>query len=728
VAERPTNLPAQLIPLIGREADVAEIKTLSKKHRVLSIVGAGGIGKTSIALRVGADVLPEFEDGVWLVELAALTSGSEVSTAIAGAFGIASASGTLLDAVISYLKNKTALLIVDNCEHLAGAVATDLSTMLRACPGVCLISTTREPLGIPGECVYRLPSLSLPADDLRSADEISSYGSVALFTERARMHAPGFVVTDANAPVVAQICRRLDGIALAIELAASRLRVLPVEQLEQRLDERFRILTGGSRAALPRQQTMRALIDWSYDLLSDMERTLFSRLAMFAAGCTLGAALEVCADEKLQAWELLDFLTSLVDKSLVVFEPTLGEGRYRLLESTREYATERLNQSGERELVAARHAKYYRALADVSDKKWSDTPAKQWIAPLRIELDNFRAALTWSLSGGADVLEGITLLGLLEAFWWDAQPIEGRRWIAEALPHLAQIDAPVQVAKFWLTAANVALTLRQQKEALTNADRALESYARLSDEVGIAAALRCRGAALINLGNIDEGEACVKTALETFRATGNRRLTALALRSLGLAPRLRGNLESAAPIQREALELARALEDERGIQIMSGNLAEVECDCGNYEEAVRLSSEALQIARARHDTIFVCGALINISAYLIALNRLEEARAAAHEAIDVAREIQSELHLAIAVQHVAVLVQHDGDNRRSARLLGYADAAFERAESKREPTEAREYDGCLHRLAESLTPADLERHLADGSRLDQEGARAEALL
>jgi tetratricopeptide (TPR) repeat protein len=283
-------------------------------------------------------------------------------------------------------------------------------------------------------------------------------------------------------------------------------------------------------------------------------------------------------------------------------------------------------------------------------------------------------------------------------------------------------------AKFWLTAANVALTLRQQKAALDAAQRALDAYGLLGDEIGSAAALRCQGAALINLGKIDEGEVCVATALRTFRAKGNRRLTALALRSLGLAPRLRGETARAAPIQREALQLARELEDERGIQIMSGNLAEVECDCGNYDEAIRLSSEALAIARDRHDAIFMCGALINLSAYYIAQERFADARTTAREALDVAIEIESELHFAIAVQHIAVVAEISGDAPRSARLLGYSDAAFARAESRREPTEAREYSACRARLAVRLRAADLDAYLAEGAQMDQAGARREALL
>ncbi len=727
IAERPSNLPHQLVPLVGREDDCEHVKSLLHEHRIVSILGAGGVGKTSIALQIASGLLSTYEDGAWLIELAPLRDAESVVPAIAGELHVTgNASSGVLDAVVAYLKNKELLLVVDNCEHVIDEAARVLESIARSCPRIRVLATSREPLSITGEMRYRLPSLSVPPEGpLRAADALS-YGAPALFCERARAHVPSFEISDENARTVADICRRLDGIALAIELAAPRLRILSLAQLYAKLDERFRILTGGSRTALPRQQTMRALIEWSYELLSEPERSLLRRASVFAGGWTLGAAMDVCADDSLEAFEILDQLTSLVDKSLVVAESECAEPRYRMMESTRQFALERLGDCGERDTFVHRHALYFVQLAQHADSAWSTMNANAWIAPLCADLDNFRAVLSWSIGTHANDALGIALLSALEAFWWDAQPIEGRRWIGEAFPY-AQDLAPTEASRYWLTAANVALTLRQQKAALENAERALECYRVAGDDVGYAAALRCRGAALINLGRIDEGEADVAQALETLRRHGHRRLTALALRSLGLAPRLRGELDRAAPIYREALAFAQGLGDERGVQIISGNLAEVEFDAGNAEHALEHGREALAIARSRRDRITTCGLIINVCAYLIALERYEEARSLAHEALQTAQEIQSELHFGIAIQHLAAIGAVAGDPAIAVRLLGYSDAVYRATESSREPTEQKEYDAAAELLRARCDEATFDANLYAGEHLTQESACAEAL-
>jgi len=729
IADRPTNLPQQLSGLIGRDADIAEIKNLLGEQRLVSIVGAGGVGKTSIALRVGGDLLQDYEDGVWTAELASLTDATLVASTIAHPLGItATSSSSILDALVSYLKNKNALLIIDNCEHLLHATAEAVTAIIRGCAKVKVIATTREPLAITGEFVYRLPSLSTPPQRVTTADKIGTYGAVMLFVERARTHVRGFELTNQNARIVADICRRLDGIALAIELAAARLRVLSVEHLAARLEERFRILTGGSRTALPRQQTLRALIDWSYDLLSDKERKLFCRAATFAGGWTLAAAMDVCSDDSLDAVDILDLLTSLVDKSLVICDTASDEPRYRMLESTRQYASERLIEGAEQGTIAQKHAQHYLALATRAAECWSTITAKEWIAPLTPELDNFRAALTWLLSEPHHVELAISLFTELEAFWWDVEPLEGRRWVNKLAPHLATVNAPNLIAKFWYTASNIALTLRQQKGALENADRALNVYDSLSDESGRATVQRCRGAALINLGRIDEGEICLNDALRTFRSLGNRRLIGLALRSLARVPHERGDLAGATTLYREALGYAEILCDERGAQIILGNLAEAEADAGNHSAALQHAREALEISRMRRDGVKTCTDLVNIAAYLIVLDRYEEARGAAQEALDLALEIESDLHSATAIQHLGAVCSVSGDPVRAAHLLGCSDALYRAIESPREPTEAKEYERCRARLTERLGVEELARHLAEGAKYSAQEMRAEALL
>jgi predicted ATPase/class 3 adenylate cyclase len=728
VAERPSNLPQHLAPLLGRENEVAHVVDRLRAHRLVSITGAGGVGKTSIAVQIGADLLEQFEDGVWLAELAPVDADA-VAPTIAGVFGITGAGGgSTIDAVAAHLKNKQLLLIVDNCEHVTEAAAAAINTILRSCAGVRILATSREPLALGGEAVYKLPVLAVPPEEAVLAEDVAAFGACRLFAERARAHVPAFEITDENARTVARICRRLDGIALAIELAAPRLRVLSLDQLDTRLAERFRLLTGGNRQALPHHQTLRALIDWSYGLLTGNERMLLRRSALFPGGWSIGGAVEVCADETLEEWDLLDHLTSLVDKSLVIVDACEPEPRYRMLESTREYAIERLEESGERDAIARRHAEYFFGLANRADEAWQQVPAKEWIAPLARELDNVRAALSWCVTQQNDTLLGIRIFNALEAFWWDAQPVEGRRWIDELHSYAEANAASPEYARYALAASGIALSLAQEKKAVACARAALEAYRHLGAERGAAAAQRCLGSALIRMQKPDEGEAAIASALEIFRRNGDRRLTALALRSIAAAPLLRGEMEKAGEIYREALALSQALQDERGVQIIAGNLAEIEALAGSYGKAIEHGREALEIARARRDWVMACTLLINVTAYLLACERMGEARSTAREALSIACEIQSEMHLAVAIQHLGAIAAHCGDPARAARLIGFTDAAYQRLENAREPTEAQEYERTMALLGERLSAGEVLSNVSAGALLTNEGAVSEALL
>ena len=726
VAERPTNLPQHLPALLGRDADLHAVRDDLAHHRLVSLVGAGGVGKTSLALQIGSDVLQDFEDGAWLVELAPVDAAAVVQAA-AAAFGITVAGGgTLLDALTEHLRTKSLLLVIDNCEHVSTAAMQMVDAIVKRCGNVRVLATSREPLGIAGEVVYRLPALAVPPENARTAAAVRDYGACQLFEERARAHVTGFQITDENARIVAGLCRRLDGIALAIELAAPRLRMMTLAQLNERLAERFRLLTGGGRNALPHHQTLRALIDWSYGLLHANERVLLRRSALFPGGWTIGAAVDVCADDLLEEWDILDHLTSLVDKSLIVAEAGPNEQRYRLLESTREYALERLEESGERDAVARKQAEYFLHLADRADAAWCDVPAKAWIAPLDEEIDNFRAALSWCASPEHDLQLGLRIFDALEAYWWDAQPMEGRRWL-DHFREYADGQQTAESARYWLTASGIALSTAHEKSALHAAEKALASYRRIADDTGVAAAQRCLGAALVRLGKLDDGEEAIRAALHVFRERDNRRLTALALRTLATAQVLRGNMDEAAQLYREALPLCQVLQDERGAQIISGNLAEIEALSGNYEQALEHGMEALEIARGRRDWVMVCTLLINVTAYLLAQERFSEARLSAREALDIAVEVQSDIHFAVAVQHLAGVAAQCGDAMRATRLIGYVDAVYARLENSREPTEAAEYKRTMTRLHDRLSADDLKIQLQTGAALSIDDAKREAL-
>ena len=406
------NLPIAATPLVGRSVELAELRRLAVDQRLVTVTGAGGIGKTRLAQHVAGELVDQFPDGVWWVDLALVVDADRVGDVIAAAAGLVEVPGrTLIDELVSVLRSSSTLFVIDNCEHVLAPVAAVVQRLLVGCPGVHMLATSREPLGVNGETTWRAPSLSVPPlKSPAAAEEMDVYDAVVLFVARARQARPNFVVTDANAAAVAQICQRLDGIALALELAAARVRTLPVERLVVELDHRFRVLTGGARTALPRQRTLAASVDWSYDLLDDDEQAVLRRLGAFVGGFSLDAAEAVCADEHLDPYDVLDLLTRLVDKSLVQLDdPT---GRYRLLETVRQYILDRATAAGELPEIRDRHLRWCSDLAAC----WAldrCVPTVAVCEEVDAEYANLLAALDWSLGGEP----AVTLLHPLAAVW-----------------------------------------------------------------------------------------------------------------------------------------------------------------------------------------------------------------------------------------------------------------------------------------------------------------------
>ena len=421
-----TNLPTQLSTFIGREKEVDQIKQRLEKNRLVTLNGSGGVGKTRLSIQVSSELLGEYPNGVWLVELAPITDPALVVQTVCAALDVTpQGNAPALNVLTDYLKQKKILLVVDNCEHLIDACAQLCETLLHACPNLKIITSSREALGIDGEHAYRVPSLSVPNPN-EGLQTIENSEAVKLFIERANATLPEFRLTEANAPFIAQICQRLDGIALAIELAASRVKMLTVEQITARLDDAFRLLTGGSRTALPRQQTLRALIDWSYNLLSDEECTVLRRLSVFMGGWTLEAAESVCDNPN-----MLDLLTHLVDKSLVAVDLEHGDkSRYYLLETIRQYVREKLNESGEGNSTRDRHLNYFLAFAVHAEPEVQGVEQLKWFDRLELELDNFRAALEWSLESEKRNAElGLQLASSLWWFWFQRHFYDKGQWL-----------------------------------------------------------------------------------------------------------------------------------------------------------------------------------------------------------------------------------------------------------------------------------------------------------
>jgi predicted ATPase/DNA-binding winged helix-turn-helix (wHTH) protein len=437
----PTNLPEPVSELIGRDVELDEILDLSTSHRLVTLVGAGGIGKTSLCSEAARRLLPRFVDGVWVAELAPLSDPELVPAAVATTLGIDLAGGSVSpERVANALGSKQLMLVLDNCEHVVDAVAEMAEALLRANPGTRVIATSREPLRAEGEWVYPVPPLAVPTEDIPDSEDSLRYGAVRLFVERAHAAASHFSPDARGLAAIAGICRRLDGIPLAIELAASRAATLGIEELAARLDDRFHLLTGGRRTALPRQRTLRATLDWSYELLSEAERALLRRLAIFTGGFGLeaanavGATTEGGATAEGGALDVVDSLANLVAKSIVTRDVGSVPVRYRLLDTIRAYALEKLSESGEFGIAARRHAEYFRDLLERAEPEQAIRPTAELIAAYREGINDVRAALDWAFSPGGDATIGVALTIASEPLWFGLSLMdEWRRRVEFAL-------------------------------------------------------------------------------------------------------------------------------------------------------------------------------------------------------------------------------------------------------------------------------------------------------
>jgi predicted ATPase/class 3 adenylate cyclase/DNA-binding CsgD family transcriptional regulator len=446
----PNNLPAQLTSFIGRERDITSVSTLLHSNRMVTLLGTGGCGKTRLSLQVAAHTLDRFPDGIWFVELAPIDDPDLTPQTVAEVIGLREQPGrAMADTLQVALAKCTTLLVLDNCEHVVAAAAALASALLSKCPGLSVLATTREQLGVPGEMTFTLPGLSVPgADEVIEGESIAAFDGVQLFVDRAVKARPDFVVTNGNSQAVAQICRRLDGIPLALELAAARTRVLSPEQICDGLADRFRLLTTGARTLLPRQQTLRASVDWSYALLSDDERTTLGRLSIFAGGFDFEAGEHVVADEAISKVDVLDLLGSLVDKSLVQTDDHSRAVRYRMLETIRQYGAERLKESGDQRDVARRHRDYYRAFVRRASAEEEGPDQAEWAARVRLELDNVRAALQSALHEDDDVALIELTCGAGNTWTLLGRSSEHRRWLEEAIAK-APADSPLRASALY---------------------------------------------------------------------------------------------------------------------------------------------------------------------------------------------------------------------------------------------------------------------------------------
>ena len=557
---RKHNLPEQLTSFIGREKEIEEVGELLAKTRLLTLTGSGGCGKTRLSLQVASRVLDQYRDGVWFVEFAALTDQGLVPNTVAAALGLSEQPGKAIDqTLVDYLKPKQLLLVLDNCEHLLLACAQLAEAVLRHCPSVVVLANSREGLAIGGELVYRVPSLSLPnPKEPQTPVSLSHFESVQLFVERAVQVQRAFAVTAQNAQALASVCQRLDGIPLAIELAAARLRSLSVEEINGKLDQRFRLLTGGSRTALPRQQTLRSLIDWSYDLLNEPEQALLCRLAVFSGGWTLESAEVVCAGGVVLEGELLDLLTSICDKNLVVAEQKDRVTRYRFLETVRQYARDRALESGEVEWWRDRHLAHFLSLAEEAEPHVSGLEQQAWMNRLEAEHDNLRAALEWSSSATGNSEAGLKLAGALWYFWsLRGHAREGRNWLAATLAAGIERQSASVRAKALHAAGCLALVDANTSSVWDLGQESLTIRRELGEWEGVANTLDLLGHVMCSRGDFQASLSFYHESLSIQRELGNQKKVGVALLSLSMLAFAQGDHAHARVLAEESLAIFR---------------------------------------------------------------------------------------------------------------------------------------------------------------------------
>ncbi len=604
---QPNNLPVQLTRFIGREREMAEVKRLLSTTRLLTFTGSGGSGKTRLALQVAAELFEEFPDGVWWVELGALSDQTLVAQTVASTLGVREEPGhPLLVTLTNYLHAKHVLLALDNCEHLIAACAELTEVLLRSCPHTRVLATSREALGINGELTYRVPSLSLPdLQRLPPLDRLIKHDAVRLFSERATFAMPTFTVTLQNAPAVAQVCVRLDGIPLAIEMAAAMVKMLAVEQIAERLDDRFRLLTKGSRTALARHRTLRAAMDWSHDLLSEKERVLFRRLSVFAGGFTLEAAEAICSGDGIEKNEVLHLLTQLADKSLVWVEGEDGKVRYRLLETVRQYGRDRLRESEEPASVLGRHRDFFLAFAERAEPELRGPDQEVWLDRLEADHVNLRVALEWSVESG-DVQVGLRLANALWRFWevrghWS----EGRGWLEEVLKRSGEAS-PALRAKALKAAGFLTRYLGDYAAAHSLLEESLAMYRELGDKRGMALSLNNLGVVAGDQGDYERAVAFYEESLALSRELGAKDTIAMVLNNLAIVASHQRDFVAARSLYQESLGIFRELRDKRSIAVSAVNLGIVASHQGDYPAARSLLEESLSIQLESADKGSIC--------------------------------------------------------------------------------------------------------------------------
>jgi predicted ATPase/class 3 adenylate cyclase len=716
----PNNLPVQLSAFIGRDREVAEVRALVESARLVTLTGAGGAGKTRLGLQVAAELLDGSGDGVWLAELAAVTDENAVPTAICDALRLAVHPGRpALEALLDALALQDVLIVVDNCEHLIGGCAKTAEAILRRCPRVHLLATSREPLGIGGETIYRVPPLSLPGSADSAAAAPGTSDAVVLFAERARAHGVALDVDGQAGPLVVSVCRRLDGMPLAIELAAARLRSMSLSELSDRLDQRFRLLTGGSRTALERQQTLRATVGWSYSLLTGAERVLLARLSVFAGGFGLDAAEVVCGSGDLDVLDVADLLGSLVDKSLVVAEQAGGTLRYRLLETIRLFAAERLVEAGDGEAaaVAVAHCAHFLAVAETAAAYLTGPEQGKWLARLDADQANLRRAAGYA-SGRPDGTAVVLRLGVaLERYWWARSRLhEG---FGLLLPVLRRPDADADPALFGaaLNTGTGAGLYTDVATARQLAEQAVQAARQLGDERLLSRALTGLCIAHYCAGEPETGRPFGQESVERARRLGDDVLLGEGLLGYLMTIDMAGPVWSS-QLYAEAIACTERSGDRFHNCILHNNAGNAALDAGDIPAARAHLEAATQAAQQiGYEEALLPMLLGDV---LRAEGDLDGARSVFEAALRIGRRNGDNWNMAGAILGLAYLASDTGDWHRAATLHGVAQAFQDRTSNSWQESDVHERRDSLDQARAHMGDERLERAYAQGMALSLE--------
>jgi non-specific serine/threonine protein kinase len=761
---RLTNLPIPLTSFIGRQQEIGEVKEILSNMRLLTLTGAGGSGKTRLAIQVANESLGSFKDGVWWVELAALTNETLVSQAVAKTLGVqGNAQQPLVESLVNYLRSKQLLLVLDNCEHLLTPCAQLATVLLSVCPHLKIVATSRESLGILGERSWQVPSMLLPKNQTLPVSELLiRFEGIRLFCERAIAVKADFTLTEQNASIVIEICQRLDGIPLAIEMAAARVQVLPVKEIAARLDERFNLLTLGDRIVLPRHQTLHALIDWSYELLPPDERILLKRLSVFAGGFTLDAAEKVCSYDELQQNQVLDLLSHLISKSLVMVEVKVGDARYRMLDTIREYAREKLLMSIETESVQNRHLEYYLILTENAEPRLHGSDQLAWFNRLESEHDNLRAALEWSMMGDRNAM-GLKLAGALYSFWdnsgyWS----EGYERLVGLLKNKMG-EKSVSRGKALVAAGSLASAcgystemrslfeegmhiIRESKEegkgllgfalaqyakafvdrdpasALSLAEEGVQASREAGDILGLASCLWTVGMVTRRLSDFAKARSAQEESMTLFEKIGDKRMHALLLSNLAYTYYFEGDLHKAKECFDQSMKIAKEIGDKYSEANSIPGSSDIARRMGNYEEASILLQKGLifhrEIGEAHQGLI---GDLFYFGLLELTRGNLVEANGYLIEGVAAAKKANLRFWLPFLFDSLGYLASAKSPGR-AARLFGAAGVLREQLGTRLYPIERDEYKKYFTRARAQLDEKNWKAMWKEGNVMTMEQA------